>query len=85
MLSRGVKALGFCYRCGDSMSPRKLSTVLRELRERKDISQLQLAKRAGVTQGYISDLEAGTKRNPSVAILRKIARALGVPVTELLE
>jgi transcriptional regulator with XRE-family HTH domain len=53
------------------MSPKRLKTVLREMRERKDMSQLQLAKRAGVTQGYISDLEAGTKKNPSVAILKK--------------
>ena len=66
------------------MSPTRLSTLLRELRERKDMSQLQLAKRAGVTQSYISDLEAGTKKNPSVAILKKLAKALGVPPTELL-
>ena len=59
--------------------------MLRELRERKDMSQLQLAKQAGVTQGYISDLEAGTKKNPSLAILKKLAKALGVSVGELLE
>lgn len=49
------------------------------------MSQLQLAKRADVTQGYISDLEAGAKKNPSVKILKRLARALGVPVGELLE
>jgi DNA-binding XRE family transcriptional regulator len=83
--ARGAKPLDFCYRCGDSMSPKKLKTLLRELRERQSMSQLQLAKRADVTQGYISDLEAGTKKNPSVAILKKLARALGVPVGALLE
>jgi transcriptional regulator with XRE-family HTH domain len=67
------------------MTPKRLRTLIREIREQKDMSQLQLAKRAGVTQGYISELEAGAKKNPSVAILKKLARALGVPVGELLE
>jgi len=79
------EALDFVYRCSDSMSPRRLSTVLRELRESKSLSQLELATKADVTQGYISDLEAGTKKNPSITILKRLARALGVPVKELLE
>jgi transcriptional regulator with XRE-family HTH domain len=42
-----------------------------------------MAKRAKVTQGYVAQLEAGQK-TPSLAVLRRIAKALGVPVTELL-
>jgi len=38
-----------------------------------------------VTRSYIALLETGRKKNPSLAILQKIAKALGVPVTELLE
>jgi transcriptional regulator with XRE-family HTH domain len=38
-----------------------------------------------VTQGYIAQLESGWKKNPSLEILKRLARALGVPVTELLE
>jgi transcriptional regulator with XRE-family HTH domain len=30
-------------------------------------------------------LEAGKKKNPSLDLLKRLARALGVPVTELLE
>jgi transcriptional regulator with XRE-family HTH domain len=67
------------------MTPRRLSTVIRQLREQRGLSQLALAKKADVAQGYISSLEAGEKKNPSITILKKIARALGVPVTELLE
>lgn len=63
---------------------RKLSTVLRELRERREWTQETLAKRSRVTRSYIAVLEAGHKKNPSVAILKKLAKALGVPVTELL-
>jgi transcriptional regulator with XRE-family HTH domain len=66
------------------MSPKKLGAVLKQIRERKGLSQLDLAKRAKVSQGYLSDLEAGEKKNPGIETLRKIAKALGVPVAELL-
>jgi transcriptional regulator with XRE-family HTH domain len=66
------------------MSPKRIGLVLKRLREAKGLSQLELAKRAGVAQGYVSELEAGQKKNPGIETLRKIAKALGVPVTELL-
>lgn len=49
------------------------------------MTQEQLAKRAGLKQPYVSKLESGLKKNPSLPTLKKLARALGVPVTELLE
>ncbi len=66
------------------MTPRRIGTVIRGLRAAKGITQVQLAKRAKVTRGYLAQLEAGYKTNPSLPILRKLAKALGVPVTELL-
>jgi transcriptional regulator with XRE-family HTH domain len=66
------------------MTPRRISTVIRELRGAKGLTQVQLAKRAKVTRGYLAQLEAGHKTNPSLPMLRKLARALGVPVAELL-
>ena len=59
--------------------------MIKQLREERGLTQLALAKRADVAQGYISSLEAGEKRNPSITILKRIAKALSVPVTELLE
>jgi transcriptional regulator with XRE-family HTH domain len=58
--------------------------VLTKLRDAKDMTQAQLATRAKVSRGYLADLEAGHRKNPSVPVLRRIARALGVPVTDLL-
>lgn len=58
--------------------------MLKQIREAKGLSQLDLAKRAKVSQGYLSDLEARQKKNPGIETVRKIAKALGVPVTELL-
>jgi transcriptional regulator with XRE-family HTH domain len=66
------------------MNSKRLSALLRRLREERGLTQLGLAKKAGVAQGYISSLEADEKTNPSVAVIRKLAKALGVPVTELL-
>jgi XRE family transcriptional regulator of biofilm formation len=67
------------------MTPRRLATVIRDLREREGMTQIELAKKAKVSQGYLAALETGLKKNPSLPTLRKLARALGVPVTELLE
>jgi len=48
------------------------------------LSQVDLANRAHVGRTYIVKLESGDKKNPSLDILKKLAKALGVPVTELL-
>jgi transcriptional regulator with XRE-family HTH domain len=67
------------------MSPRQLRRMLKQRREAKGMSQVALAKAAGVGRTYIVKLESGEKTNPSLDVLRKLAKALGVPVTELLE
>ena len=47
------------------------------------MSRAELADLAGITRQYIRQLEAGLS-DPTVGTLQKIAKALGVPVTELL-
>ena len=47
--------------------------------------QEELAKKAKVSRGNLAALEAGYKKNPSLLVLKLLAKALGVPVTELLE
>ena len=66
------------------MTPRGINAVIRDLRDAKGLTQVQLAKRAKVTRGYLAQLETGYKTNPSLPTLRKLAKVLGVPVTELL-
>jgi len=54
-------------------------TIMNEmlkLREKSGMSQSQLSKRTGITQPDISRLENG-KANPSIATLKKVARAFG--------
>lgn len=48
------------------------------------ISQEKLAERAGLHRTYISDLERGA-RNPSIASIEKLARALKLSVSALFE
>lgn len=67
------------------MRRRTFATVLRELREAKGLTQVQLAKKADLTQPYLAQLEAGVRKNPSLAILKRLAKALGVPVTRLVK
>ena len=67
------------------MLRRRLATVIRELRATKELTQADLAKRAKIARGYLADIEAGHRTNPSLAVLQRLAKALGVPVTALLE
>jgi transcriptional regulator with XRE-family HTH domain len=62
-----------------------MSVTIRRLREEQRMTQAQLAKRAKVTQGYISQLETGMIQDIGTKVAVRLANALGVPVTELLE
>jgi transcriptional regulator with XRE-family HTH domain len=57
---------------------------VKELRKRKGITQVELAKSLGVTQRGISYYENETD-NPSMDVIEKIARALGVSKRLLIE
>ena len=65
------------------MSPSQLGDMIKELRDRKGWSQRDLAAKALVTPAYVAMLESGTKQNPSVAVLRRLERALGTKYGEL--
>ena len=67
------------------MTARMLGTVVRRLREARQLTQVELAAQAHLSQGYLAALEGGRKANPSLETLKKLAKALHVPVTELLE
>jgi SOS-response transcriptional repressor LexA len=54
-------------------------------RERAGLNQAQLAERVGQSGSYISMLESRRKPPPSDEVVRKIARALNIEETKLLE
>jgi len=58
--------------------------MVRRFREAKNMTQAELAAKAKVTRPYITMIENGRKE-PSLAVLRRLAKALGVPVAELIK
>ena len=61
----------------------ELGERLRTARERARLSTRDVAARAGVSAGFISQLENG-KRGASVAVLKRISAAVGISVADLL-
>lgn len=60
-----------------------MENCIREIRKKKKVTQVQLAKMLGVTQGAIQKLEAG-ERDLDINWMIKIAKALNVEAWELL-
>jgi transcriptional regulator with XRE-family HTH domain len=62
---------------------------IKRLRADRGITQAILAKKVKISRVHLANLEspetAPHHRTPSIALLERIAKALGVPVTELLE
>lgn len=59
---------------------------LKELREKSGLSQMTVAKRAGISQNYYSSIETGTRGNPlNVDVAKKIAEALSFDWTRFYE
>jgi transcriptional regulator with XRE-family HTH domain len=63
----------------------KLRIKLKRLRQARQLTQQQLAKKASISQAYLSRLEMGKAKNPGLWVAQRLAKALGVPVTALLE
>jgi transcriptional regulator with XRE-family HTH domain len=58
--------------------------MLVELRQRQGLSQRALAAKAKMSQTYLCNVEIG-KADPSLTTLKRLARALGVNVSELVK
>jgi transcriptional regulator with XRE-family HTH domain len=56
---------------------------LRELREARRWSQVDLASHAGLSIGYISKLENDLYRRPSADVFLRLAKAVGVDPADL--
>ena len=59
-------------------------TVLKKARERRKLTQVELAKRVGVHQVTIARLETGVRR-PSADLLRRLAKVLKLKMEDLLK
>ena len=61
----------------------RFGIALRQARLRLEISQEELAARAGMHRTYVGQVESG-QRNVAIDNLEKLADAVGVPLSEML-
>jgi XRE family transcriptional regulator, aerobic/anaerobic benzoate catabolism transcriptional regulator len=69
---------------GDAAFLTAMGKQVRDARRRRGMARKQLSREANVSERYLAQLEGGTG-NASILLLRNVARALGIPVTELLD
>ena len=55
---------------------------LKQIREEKGFSQIELAEKSGVSRVTISMLETGTQKNTTANTLLRLSEALGVPIDD---
>lgn len=61
-----------------------LGKIIAARRKELGITQVALAARTGMSQGYISDLESGKILNPTIGTILKIATILNLDSSKLL-
>ena len=56
---------------------------IKEIRKEKGITLYKLANLSGISSGYLCHLENGSRDNPSLEVMRNIAKALNKSVPEV--
>lgn len=56
---------------------------INKIRKEKGITLSELSTRSGVSVGYLCHLEKGTRKNPSLEVMERIAESLGKTITEI--
>jgi transcriptional regulator with XRE-family HTH domain len=62
-----------------------LANNIKRLREAKGLSQEKLARLADVANNTLIKMESGENQNPTLVTLKKVAKAFGVSVDDLIE
>ena len=57
---------------------------IRSLRKKHDLTQEELARRAGISTNYLQNLESKNPKTASVITLEKLAKGFGIPVWQML-
>ena len=66
-------------------SKNNIAKIVKQLREKTGLSQEKLARLADVSNNTIINIEAGKQNNPTIETLKKIAKALNVPIEDLIK
>ena len=62
-----------------------LGSRLRQLRNKKDLGLREAATRAGITHGYLSQIESDKVKEPAPQVLQKLAEAYDEPFILLMQ
>ncbi|MBU9712105.1 helix-turn-helix domain-containing protein [Evansella tamaricis] len=60
-----------------------IGDMIRQKRKEKGISLSELSRMTGVSKSYLSYLERGMKKNPSIDVVKRIFQSLNLPITIL--
>src|SRR5213593_4541939 len=63
----------------------RLGDRIRQIRDELGLTHGQLASGSSVSQGYLSQLENGEVKNPSAAVLLRVAQAMRIDPDELFD
>ena len=66
-------------------SGKTISENIKKLRNKLGLTQDDLAKKADIKYTTLTKVESGVVNKPSVQTMAKIAKALGVPIKDLLK
>lgn len=80
VVRNNVKRTGYTI-CGDSVEI-KLVILVKKRRVENGMSLRKLEAVSGVSRNYISEVERGLSI-PSILVLCKLGKAMGIPVTDL--
>ncbi len=56
---------------------------IRKYRKEIGMNLEEMARKVGISTGYLCHLEKGTRKNPSTQIMEDIAKTLGKTITEI--
>lgn len=56
---------------------------IKKIRKEREMRLIDVAEKSGISVGYLSHLENGSRSNPSIDVMEKISFALLKSVTEV--
>ncbi|MCR8850595.1 helix-turn-helix domain-containing protein [Rossellomorea sp. SC111] len=57
---------------------------IKKMREKRGLTIIELSTKSGISKSYLSSIERGIQKNPSIQVLDKISYALGISSNHLL-
>jgi transcriptional regulator with XRE-family HTH domain len=70
--------------CQNAISMTTLGDYIARLRDEKDWTMRELARKAGLSLGAVQKIENGTTQSPGIDVLLGLSQALNIPIMKLI-